>query len=142
MTTIDRTNATATAVRIKAPSGNRDNDHWQAACGACPWKGALYSNRTVEGRTLADRDATGHRCADPVDVEMMHRSPTTDALHYGTRADCRLNACVVDRASQTYAAQIASHVDLAAASNGGQPQSAEMCGDHDRPDPCVECRGA
>lgn len=53
---------TATVVRIKAPSGNRDNDYWQPVCSQCPWKGGLYSNRTVQGRTLADRDATEHRC--------------------------------------------------------------------------------
>jgi hypothetical protein len=29
-------------------------------------------------------------------VAIMHRSPTTDAMHYGTRFDCTLNACIGD----------------------------------------------
>lgn len=51
---------TAVAHRIAAKSGNRDNDYWQAKCPACPWVGGFHSNRTIEGRRLADRDAAGH----------------------------------------------------------------------------------
>lgn len=53
--------AQATVKRLPAPSGNRDNDYFQPVC-ACGWKGALYSNRTVEGRTIAQRAASEHRC--------------------------------------------------------------------------------
>lgn len=53
---------TATAVRISAPSGNRDNDYWQAQCSSCSWKGSSHSNRTVEGKSLAERDAEQHKC--------------------------------------------------------------------------------
>jgi len=49
------------AVRIPAPSGNRDSDHWQAQC-PFGWKGALHSNRTIEGRRLAAREAQEHIC--------------------------------------------------------------------------------
>lgn len=46
--------------RIPAPSGNTDNDHFRAGC-TCGWLGtAFYSNRTVEGRRLARRDADDH----------------------------------------------------------------------------------
>ena len=52
----------ATVVRYKAPSGNRDNDYFYAEC-PCGWTGAYHSNRTVEGRRLAERDARLHvRC--------------------------------------------------------------------------------
>lgn len=48
--------------RIAAPSGNRDADYFQPACASCQWKGAHYSNRDVEGRRLAARDADRHKC--------------------------------------------------------------------------------
>ena len=64
---------TTTVNRISAPSGNRDNDYWQAACSACPWQSALYSNRTIEGRTLAERDRTEHVCKKRFTVEAMHK---------------------------------------------------------------------
>lgn len=51
----------AAAVRIPGNSGNRDYDHFQPQC-SCGWRGALYSNRTIEGRRLAARDASQHRC--------------------------------------------------------------------------------
>ena len=54
--------STTTVKRIAAPSGNRDNDYLRPECFTCGWRGALYSNRTVEGRTLADRHASVHRC--------------------------------------------------------------------------------
>lgn len=41
--------------------GLGDNDYFQATCG-CGWKGPLNSNRTIEGRKLAERDARNHRC--------------------------------------------------------------------------------
>lgn len=51
----------ATATRIRARSGNPDNDYFQAACGPCRWTArAIHSNRTIEGRTLAERDAADH----------------------------------------------------------------------------------
>lgn len=54
----------AVAVRLPAQSGNHDNDYWQAQHAACGWKDtARYSNRTIEGRTLAERNAAEHRCA-------------------------------------------------------------------------------
>ncbi len=31
----------------------------------------------------------------PVAIELMHRGPVTDCLHYGLRADCALAACAV-----------------------------------------------
>lgn len=66
---------TATAVRIPAKSGNRDNDYWQAKCD-CGWVDpALYSNRTIEGRTLAERNAGDHTCPAPTprySVNAMH----------------------------------------------------------------------
>lgn len=52
----------ATVKRIAAKSGNRDNDYFQAVC-VCGWSGAFYSNRTVEGRSLAAKHASQHRCA-------------------------------------------------------------------------------
>jgi hypothetical protein len=56
-------NPTAEARRLHAPSGNRDNDYWQAEC-SCGWtSSAVHSNRTVEGRALADRDAADHMAA-------------------------------------------------------------------------------
>ena len=51
----------ARVVRLSAPSGNRDNDYFQARC-ACGWKGSPHSNRLAEGRRLAERDARNHRC--------------------------------------------------------------------------------
>ena len=56
------TTKTARVVRLSAPSGNRDNDYFQPQCDACNWHGASYSNRTIEGRELADRDARQHTC--------------------------------------------------------------------------------
>lgn len=50
---------TATVKRHKAPSGNRDNDYFQAVC-SCEWSGGMHSNRTVEGRSLAERDRDDH----------------------------------------------------------------------------------
>lgn len=52
---------TTTVKRLSAPSGNRDADYFQPAC-TCGWTGAAYSNRTIEGRTLAEKRATEHRC--------------------------------------------------------------------------------
>lgn len=49
--------------RHAAPSGNRDNDWFQAEC-SCDWKSqALHSNRTIEGYELAERDARDHTSA-------------------------------------------------------------------------------
>lgn len=59
----------ATVKRLRSASGNRDHDYFQPQCSTCNWKGAPYSNRTVEGRTLAERDAEQHRCR--FDVERM-----------------------------------------------------------------------
>lgn len=57
------TTTTATVDRYRTPSGNRDEDRFRAICAACGWKSlAWYSNRTVEGRRLAERDAKEHRC--------------------------------------------------------------------------------
>lgn len=53
---------TTTVTRLRAPSGNRDNDYFQPTC-TCGWKGATHSNRTIEGRRLAHRDAEAHRCS-------------------------------------------------------------------------------
>lgn len=54
----------ATTRRLSAPSGNRDSDYFRAECGACGWIAlAMHSNRTVEGRRLADRDAADHNRA-------------------------------------------------------------------------------
>lgn len=51
----------ATVKRHRAPSDNRDADYFQAVCSECGWKDpAMYSNRTVEGRTLAERNAKEH----------------------------------------------------------------------------------
>lgn len=52
----------ARLVRISAPSGDRDADRWQGQC-PCGWKGAAHSNRTVEGRSLGERDVREHVCA-------------------------------------------------------------------------------
>lgn len=52
----------ATVERQFAPSGNRDADYFQPKCAKCGWEGAPYSNRTIEGRQLAERDADAHRC--------------------------------------------------------------------------------
>ena len=52
----------ARVVRLSAPSGNRDNDYFRPECRECDWHGAAYSNRTIEGRELADRDARQHTC--------------------------------------------------------------------------------
>lgn len=58
---ISRTLATARADRIRSASGDRDYDYWQATCDACPWQAlAMHSNRTIEGRRLAERDANEH----------------------------------------------------------------------------------
>lgn len=54
----------ATVVRHRSPSGNRDADHFRAECSEHPeWSPAFHSNRTVEGRTLAQRDAEAHNRA-------------------------------------------------------------------------------
>jgi len=51
----------AYADRIRAASGNPDNDYWQATCDTCPWTATgMHSNRTVEGVRLARRDAEDH----------------------------------------------------------------------------------
>ena len=51
---------TAIVVRYGASSGNRDHDYFRPECGECGWTGAMYSNRTIEGRQLANRDAVDH----------------------------------------------------------------------------------
>lgn len=57
--------ATATVERYRAPSGNRDEDRFRAVHPACGWRSlGWHSNRTVEGRRLAERDAQQHRCAE------------------------------------------------------------------------------
>lgn len=53
---------TATVTRHRAPSGNRDADSFAATCERCGWTGASHSNRTIEGKSLAERDAQQHRC--------------------------------------------------------------------------------
>jgi hypothetical protein len=53
--------STASVVRVRAKSGNRDNDYFQPVCD-CGWAGGLYSNRTIAGPRLAQRDADQHRC--------------------------------------------------------------------------------
>jgi len=56
---------TATVERYRTPSGNRGEDRFRAVHAACGWRSlAWHSNRTVEGRRLAERDATQHRCPD------------------------------------------------------------------------------
>jgi hypothetical protein len=72
---------TATVTRLPAPSGNRDNDHFRPECPACGWKGALHSNRTVEGRSLAERDAREHKCKTAMPVCSCNFS------HYGVLLD-------------------------------------------------------
>jgi hypothetical protein len=54
---------TATAVRIKSRSGDPDADYFQPRCAECHWKGAMYPNRTVEGRRLATERAADHNRA-------------------------------------------------------------------------------
>ena len=58
----------ARVVRLSAPSGNRDADHFRPTCPHCGWSGVHYSNRTIEGRRLAERDAERHRCPSANDV--------------------------------------------------------------------------
>lgn len=54
----------ATVRRIFAPSGNRDADYFQAVCPEHPsWISGTHSNRSVEGRSLADRDRDDHNAA-------------------------------------------------------------------------------
>lgn len=54
---------TASVDRYRTPSGNRDEDRFRATCSACGWTSlAWHSNRTIEGRRLAERDAKEHRC--------------------------------------------------------------------------------
>lgn len=49
--------------RYRAPSGNRDEDRFRATCPDCGWKSlAWHSNRTIEGRKVAEREAAQHRC--------------------------------------------------------------------------------
>lgn len=62
ITTENDTAQTATVERYHAPSGNRDADYFKAVCLVCNWQGVLYSNRTVEGRACARRDAAQHKC--------------------------------------------------------------------------------
>jgi hypothetical protein len=55
--------STVTVKRLRAPSGNRDADRFQAVC-SCGWRArATHSNRTAEGRSLAERDAEDHQRA-------------------------------------------------------------------------------
>lgn len=50
--------------RHHAPSGNRDHDYFRAECTSCDWTArAMHSNRTIEGRALAQRDADDHNRA-------------------------------------------------------------------------------
>lgn len=67
---------TATVKRYSAPSGNRDADYFYAECTPCQWKGGMHSNRTVEGRTLAERDAAQHRCKNPAAVRFLIQNDT------------------------------------------------------------------
>lgn len=54
----------ATVERYRSPSSNRDDDRFRAVCNSCDWKSlGWHSNRTIEGRRLAERDAAQHRCA-------------------------------------------------------------------------------
>lgn len=54
----------ATVVRIQAKSGNRDADYFRAKCPEHPsWISGMYNNRTIEGRSLAERDAREHNLA-------------------------------------------------------------------------------
>jgi len=56
----------ATVERYRAPSGNRDEDRFRAVHAACGWRSlGWHSNRTIEGRGLAERDAREHRCPEP-----------------------------------------------------------------------------
>jgi len=75
---------TARVERLSSPSGNRDNDYFQPTCDACGWKGASYSNRTVEGRTLAEKHAAEHRCGDRVEIATAWSDYRKD---YGVSAD-------------------------------------------------------
>lgn len=54
--------AAATVKRHPAPSGNRYADYFRPEC-PCGWRGAFHSNRTIEGRKLAERDAADHNRA-------------------------------------------------------------------------------
>lgn len=47
--------------RISSKSGDRDADYFRPEC-ACGWKGDMYPNRTIEGRRLAEKRASEHRC--------------------------------------------------------------------------------
>ena len=76
---MNTTTITAQAVvqRIRSKSGDRDYDYFQGQCSVCPWEGAYHSNRTVEGRTLADLSG------DLLDPEARRRAAAeraTDAI--------------------------------------------------------------
>lgn len=68
--------------RISAPSGDRDADYFRARHDDCGWVDpAMYSNRTVEGRRLAQRNADEHRCPQPSNDDAMQAAQ--DALSHG-----------------------------------------------------------
>lgn len=77
---------TAITHRQVSPSGNRDNDYFQAECSACNWTGAAYSNRTAEGRQLAERATAEHnraRHSEPVAEPVAE--PVTEPARKGGR---------------------------------------------------------
>lgn len=79
---------TAIVKRHRAPSGNRDHDRFQAACRSCGWASpTFYSNRTVEGRRLAERDAEDHN-QKPHTCPACQLNPTTGRHFRGEVSLC------------------------------------------------------
>ena len=66
--------------RVRARSGNPDADYFRAIC-PCGWKGAVHSNRTIEGRRLAERDARGHLCMETFPVQRFPIGTRVRLLH-------------------------------------------------------------
>ena len=58
--TTDRPNHIIQLKKYLPPSGNTDNAMWYGKC-TCGWQSVMHSNRTAEGRMLADRDITYHK---------------------------------------------------------------------------------
>lgn len=93
----------ATIKRYRAPSGNRDEDRFRAVHAACGWRSlAWHSNRTVEGRRIAEREAQQHRCPKPVvDEPVEEDKPGDPTINLGTRVAAVLAGSIVPVASIT-----------------------------------------
>jgi membrane protease subunit (stomatin/prohibitin family) len=65
---------TASIARRRVPGTNRDYDLWFAVCHECGWRSDYFSNRTIQGRQVAQDRADSHRCKTSREEPAMKRS--------------------------------------------------------------------